>query len=263
MPAGPRSSVARIMTFRIVMTAAFAALLLAACRGSSDDGAAAVTVSTPVPTYSADEFTSRVLETEPKGISIRFDAAAGSELGIESVSVEADIATLPAPAIRILIRFVGRAEVQIETIITGDDLYYRGSVGDEPGGWLKLSLGEAEAIMQNLSGGSLQPFRYEDLSGREWIYVGDEDCAVGKCFVIQSDDDENVTLHLRMTDYKPVRIHQPSASGFGDDGLTIDVISWDEVVDVQPPTDEFREATAQELGDSMIGVLLALGLGSE
>ncbi len=178
------------------------------------------------------------------------------------MGVEADIATSPAPAARILMRIVGRAEVRIETIVTGDALYFRGGVGDELGGWMKTSAEGGAAITRNLPGGTLQPFSYEDLTGREWSYLGDEDCAVGRCFVVQSDDDEKVKLHLRMIDYKPVRIQQPFASGFGDEGLTIDVIGWDEVVDVRPPTGDVRGATAQEIGAAMIGFLLALGLGS-
>ena len=191
----------------------FAASLLVACNGSGDDGAAETTDSAPVSTYSADEFKSRVLDSEPKGVRIRFEVAAGDELGIESATVGADIAALPAPAARILMRLVGKAEVLIETIIVGDDLYLRGGIGDELGGWMKTSADGGAAVTQGLPGGVLQPFSYEDLTGREWSYVGDEDCAAGRCFVVQSDDDENVILHLQMTDYKPVRILQPLEIG--------------------------------------------------
>ena len=247
-------------TVRFVAAVVVAASFMVACGDSSDDQAA-TTDSAPINVYSADEFNRRVLESPPKGISIHFEIAAGDEMGIESATVEAEIATLPDPAARIRMRLIGKAEVLIETIITGEDLYFRGGVGDELGDWLRTSEEGGAVIAGGLPGGDLQPFSYEDLNGREWSYLGDEDCAVGRCFVVQSIDDEAAKLHLQMTDYKPVRLQQPSISGFGDEGLTIDVIGWDVEVDVQPPTDNVRDVTAQELGASMIGLIFALGLG--
>ena len=43
---------------------------------------------------------------------------------------------------------------------------------------MKTSLDGGEGIGQALG---LELFSYELLSGRQWTYVGDEDCAAGRC----------------------------------------------------------------------------------
>lgn len=242
----------RTITFRVLAVVLCAVFLLAACDGGGDGAAG----STPV--YSHEEFTSRVLETEPKGVSLRFELAFGDLLGDEPVTVEADIATLPSPATRVVMQLGGRAEALIEAIVTGEDLYLRIGAGGAPGEWMKTSLDGGEGIGQALG---LELFSYELLSGRQWTYVGNEDCAAGRCFVVRSDDDDGFELHLRMTDYEPVLIHQPSISESSDESLTIEVAAWDEQVDVQPPTADVREVTAHELEAAMIGLLFTLGMG--
>ena len=242
----------RTIVFRVLAVVVGAVFLLAAC----DDGASEAVGTAPV--FSHDEFRRRVLETEPKGVSIRLELAFGELLGDEPATVEAEIATVPSPATRVLVRFGGRTELLIEAIATSDDLYLRGGFGGAPGEWMKTSLDGGGGIGQTLG---VELFSYELLSGRQWTYVGDEDCAAGRCFVVRSDDDDGLQLHLRMTDYEPVLIHQPSISESSDESLTIDVIAWDEQVDVQPPAGGVREVTAQELEAAMIGLLFTLGMG--
>ena len=67
-----------------------------------------------------------------RGSRFRLELAKGELPGDEPVTVEADIATLPSPATRVVMRLGGRAEVLIEVIGAGEDLYLRGGVGGAP-----------------------------------------------------------------------------------------------------------------------------------
>ena len=247
------------MNRRLVVALMFVAIIVMACNGPSPGVEAARDAPAATPTFSAEEFKKKVLDVEPKGMAIRFDSPLADVVAVESVTVEAEIAIEPERAARMMLRMVGQQVVQIEVIVKGMDLYLRGGIDDDFGDWMRSAVDEGAAFVEGLPIGDLESFGLEGFGDREWSYAGDVSCPGGTCFAVESQTAPMAKLHLRMSDYAPVQIVQLMGSGDGAQEITIEVLAWNEVVDVQVPTTGVRDVAPQEMGAAMLGLFMALG----
>ncbi len=247
------------MNRRLIAALMFVATIVMACNGSEPGVEAAPDASAAAPTFSAEEFKRKVLDIEPKGMAIRFDSQLADVVTVESVTVEAQISNEPEEAARMVMRMVGERVVQIEVVVKGTDLYLRGGIDDDFGDWMKSTVEEGGDFIEGLPIGDLESFGLGAIGDRDWSYVGDVPCPAGTCFAVEAQTVPMAKLHLRMTDYAPVQIVQPAGSGDGAQEFTIEVLAWDEAVEVQIPTAGVRDVTPQEMGAAMLGLFMSLG----